>query len=197
VALGLHGYRSKHVTAPDPLTIALGVVILWAQTGMGHAAGDTWPGPVGRFVDLTHLVGIGLWIGTLAVLLFVAVPLLCRASRLAALAAVVRAFSVYARIGAALVVASGLTAALVYSGGSITVIPRSTWGRLLLIKLACLLGVLALGWYNWRVVTPALERQDADCGNRLRRAIRAELALGLLMLAITAILVASPLPGEG
>jgi putative copper export protein len=196
VALGVLSYRGNRVTTPDPSTIFLTVVILWAQTGMGHAAGDNWPGPVGRLIDFIHLAGIGVWLGTLAMLLFAVMPQLRHASRLPGLAAVVRAFSVYARVGVALVVASGVTAALVYTGGAIGMIPRSTWGRLLLIKLACMLGVLAVGWYNWRIVTPALEAHEATGSRRLRRAIRVELALGLLMLAITTVLVASPLPGE-
>ncbi|HEY8061813.1 MAG TPA: CopD family protein [Gemmatimonadales bacterium] len=197
IALGLLSYRGDRVSVPDPFTIVLIALMLWAQTGMGHAAGDNWPGPVGRLLDLTHLVGIGIWLGTLAVLTFAAVPLLGHASRLPTLAAVVREFSVYARVGAALAVASGATAALVYTGGSIGILTQSTWGRLLIIKVACMCGVLAVGWYNWKIVTPALEGLDADCRRRLRRAISVELALGLLMLAITTVLVASPLPGEG
>jgi copper transport protein len=196
VALGVLSYRRDRGSVPDPFTIVCTVAILWAQTGMGHPAGDNWPGSVGRLLDLTHLVGIGIWLGTLAVLTYAAVPLLGHASRLPTLAAVVRAFSVYARVGAVLVVASGATAALVYTGGSIGILTRSTWGRLLIIKVACMCGVLAVGWYNWKIVTPALEGQGADCRKRLRRAISVELTLGLMMLAITTALVASPLPGD-
>ena len=196
VALGVLSYRGDRVSVPDGFTIGCALLILWAQTGMGHAAGDNWPGPVGRLLDLTHLVGVGIWLGTLSVLTFAAVPLLRHVSRLPTLAAVVRAFSVYARAGAALAVASGATAALVYTGGSIGILTQSTWGRLLIVKVACMCGVLAVGWYNWKIVTPALEGQDADCRMRLRRAIGVELTLGLVMLAITTVLVASALPGE-
>ena len=55
-----------------------------------------------------------------------------------------------------------------------------------------LAGVAALGWYNWKRVLPAL---DADGGSqRLRRSARAELGLGLVVLLVTAILVALPTP---
>lgn len=197
IALGVLSYRGDRASAPDLFTIVCTAVILWAQTGMGHAAGDNWPAPVGRLLDLTHLVGIGIWLGTLAVLTYAAIPLLRHASRLPTLASVVRGFSVYARVGAGLAVASGITAALVYTGGSIGILAESTWGRMLIIKVACMCGVLAVGWYNWKIVTPALEGQDADCRQRLRRAISVELTLGLAMLAITTVLVTSPLPGEG
>jgi hypothetical protein len=46
-------------------------------------------------------------------------------------------------------------------------------------------------------VTPALEIGSPGCERRLRRAVIAEMALTIVMLAITAVLVASALPGEG
>jgi putative copper export protein len=103
---------------------------------------------------------------------------------------------VYARTGVVLVLISGVIAALVYAG-SVNMLLAATWGRLLLIKLAGMLGVLILGWYNWRVVTPALDGADPGARRRLRVAIRLELLLALAMLAITTMLVVSPLPGEG
>jgi putative copper resistance protein D len=188
--------RGDRPATPDRLTIAGTTVILWGQTGMGHAAGGTWHAPLGRLVDFAHLLGGGLWLGTLGVLLLVAVPVLRGDARLPVLADAVRRFSVNARIGATLLVVSGVIAAIVY-GGSVPLVLESTWGRLLLVKLGGLLGVVALGWYNWRVVTPALEGSQPLAADRLRLAIRLELVLGLLMLAITALLVVSPLPGEG
>lgn len=182
---------------PGAVFVALIATMLWGQTGMGHAAGENWPWPTGRLVDLTHLVGVGIWLGTLAVLLVVLLPVLSAAPLIPRLAGVIRRYSVFARTGAALVVTSGVTAALVYTGASIRALPESTWGRLLLFKLACMLGVLALGWYNWRLVTPALELCSPGCERRLRRAVIAEMALTIVMLAITAVLVASALPGEG
>lgn len=197
VGLALVTRRRDPMKTLNPLTMILVAIILWGQTGMGHAAGDNWHGPLGRLLDLAHLAGVGIWLGTLAVVLLVGLPLLHAESQLPTLAGVVRTFSVYARVGAVLAVISGTTAALVYSGGSLTIIPASTWGRLLLLKLVGMLGVLALGWYNWRVVTPALEGRQVSSPGTLRRAIRVELALGLVMLAITTMLVVSSLPGEG
>ena len=174
----------------------LTAIIVAAQTGMGHAAGSTWPTPVGRLVDFAHLVGAGLWLGTLGALAITALPLLRGEEQLPALARVVRGFSTFARIGVSLVIVSGITAALMYVG-PISTIVQSTWGKLLLVKLVCMLGVMALGWYNWRIVTPALEGAHPSCRQRLRRAVQLELALGFVMLTLTAFLVASSLPGEG
>lgn len=167
----------------------------WFQTGMGHPAGKTWPWPVGRVVDITHLVGAALWLGTLGALMYGIVPVLGDDAKIDPLARVIREFSVLARVGAALVVLSGAIATLHY-GDSIGAFFASRWGRLLTVKIAALSGVAALGWYNWKVMTPALEQGDPKSPRRLRRAIVLELGLGLLMLAITTMLVVSPLPGE-
>ena len=53
-------------------------------------------------------------------------------------------------------------------------------------------GVAALGFYNWRRVLPTLG--DDDATHRLRRSARAELGLGLVVLLVTAVLVALPTP---
>lgn len=176
------------------ITIILAVIV-WAQSGMGHAATNKWMAPLGRLLDSVHLTGAGIWIGTLGVLALVALPSLRTDERLTALAMVVRSFSVFARAGVTLVMVSGVIAALVYAG-SLQLLFDATWGRLLLVKVTIMIGVLALGWYNWKVVTPALDGADAGARAKLRTAIRLELLLALAMLAITTMLVASPLPGE-
>jgi len=193
--LALVARRYRGGVAPL-LLAALTAFIIWGQTGMGHAAGATWPGPTGRLLDGAHLVGLGLWLGTLGVITFAAFPSLRGDQQLAELAAVVQRFSFFARVGVILVVCSGAAAAVVYVGPLARIL-QSTWGRLLVIKLACMLGVLALGWYNWRVVTPALDAAHQTARARLRLAVRVELLLGLVMLAITTMLVVSALPGEG
>jgi putative copper export protein len=94
------------------------------------------------------------------------------------------------------VVISGILVALKYAG-SLSAFLVAPWGRLLMLKIVGLAGVAALGWYNWRVVTPAIDRGEARGTLQLRRAVQLEIALGLVMLAITAFLVATQLPREG
>jgi putative copper export protein len=174
---------------------ALGAMVIWAQTGMGHASGDAWHGRWGRVLDTAHILGAGIWLGTLGVLAIGIFPALQGAVRLPGLCGVVENFSRWARTGVLLVVGSGVTAAWTYAG-TIHALVTSTWGQLLLAKVAGLLGVAALGWWNWRVTTPALASGAEHSPAALRRAVRAELIIALVMLAITAVLVATPLPME-
>lgn len=176
-------------------TLVLVGLLLWAETGIGHAADEIWGSAVGRVVTLVHLVGAGYWLGTLAALALIVFPALRAERHLPVLAAVVRDFSLPARLGAALVLLSGASATWTYAG-SLQGILTSSWGRLLLIKLGVLAAVAALGAWNWRVVTPALERGEAVAPVQLRRAVAFELLLGAAVLAVTALLVASPLPGH-
>jgi putative copper export protein len=171
------------------------LLALWAQTGMGHAASSFWGGPLGRILQFSHLTGGGIWLGTLAVLAIAVFPTLHADADLPVLAGVLDDFSVLARAGAGVVALSGVLVALKYAG-SLHAFLAAPWGRLLLLKVSCLGGVAALGWYNWRIVTPAVVRCDAACTHQLRRAVRVELAIGIVMLGITAFLVATQLPRE-
>ncbi len=175
-----------------PLLILLA---LWAQTGMGHAASSFWGGPLGRGLELSHLIGGGVWLGTLGILGVAVFPALRQAAAQPLLTGVLADFSVAARAGAAITVLAGSLLTVKYAG-SLQALLAAPWGRLLMLKIVGLGGVTSLGWYNWRHTTPAVARGDADGAGRLRRAVRIELALGLLILAITAFLVATQLPRE-
>ncbi len=186
---------SRRWLKPATLAPWLILLALWAQTGMGHAASSFWGGPLGRILQLCHLIGGGVWLGTLGVLAVAVFPALRGDDKLPQLAGVLRDFSLAARIGASLVVLAGLLITLKYAG-SVHAFLAAPWGRLLMVKVAGLGGVAGLGWYNWRIVTPAVTRGDSQSATQLRRAVRLELALGLVMLGITAFLVATQLPRE-
>jgi putative copper export protein len=179
------------------LTIAMVLLVLVAvvaQGGLGHGADERWPGALGRVVHATHLFGGGIWLGTLGILAVVVFPLLHGADHLPALASVVRAFSRPARVGAGLVVASGVGATWRYTNGAVFGLPDALWGQLLLIKVGLVLGVMALGAWNWRRATPALEDGGVDAGAALRKAVLFELLLTAVILGLTAWIVGSPLP---
>jgi len=86
---------------------------------------------------------------------------------------------------------TGLFAAWLHIGFS-SALWTSDYGRTLLIKLAILSIVLATGAYNWRRVRPSLG--DDTGARRMQRSATAELAVGVLVVIVTAVLVATPPP---
>ena len=155
------------------LVVALAMAI--AMGGLGHAAADDvqW---LSRTIDATHVMAVGLWLGTLWCLRNATTA---DWSRLSAIAT----------IGAPLAVASGVGSALRRVGGaSLGQIIDSDYGRLLVLKLAIVVIILALG---------ARHRRDV----RAHRApgpasVRTELMLAFATLAVTAVLTGTAPPGE-
>lgn len=100
------------------------------------------------------------------------------------------AFSALALWCVGALVASGTLGAWVQLG-SVAALWGSAYGRTLLVKLGAVALVFAAGAYNWRRISPTL----GDAAARLRRSAALELALGAFVLAVTAVLVATPPPG--
>jgi len=157
----------------------------------GHARAMFHGSVLGVLTGACHVIGAGLWLGTLVVLAFTAWigPIDGRVGRVTR---IITAFSPIALVGASLTALSGVVSAW-QTVGSIHALTGTEYGRTLLVKLCCLGGVAALGAYNWRVVQPKLEHGAGD--DLLRRSAWTELALGALLLIVTAVLVALPAPG--
>jgi putative copper export protein len=179
------------------LTIA---VIAFAASAplSGHPAAAESPW-LAVATQLLHIIGAGGWVGSLAALTLIAIP---RARHLAdfesgnvdaRIAGLVRAFSPTALGFSAVLGLSGLLLAWENLGG-VAALWQSSYGRILLLKLGALSVVAATGAYNWRGVLPALGQPVASA--RLRRSSLVELLAASLVLLITAVLVASPMPGE-
>lgn len=135
---------------------------------MGHAAGQ----PYRVAVDALHLLGGGVWLGTLAVLV------VARAGD-----SLFGRFSPLALSGAAIAASSGLVMAWIYVGtfGNLWTTP---YGRLLIGKLAVLLAVAGCGYVNWR----RLRAQQPPAVARL------EVGLALAVVVITAFLTETAHP---
>jgi putative copper export protein len=88
---------------------------------------------------------------------------------------------------------TGVAAAWLHLG-TLPALWQSAYGRTLLIKLAVLTLVVATGAYNWRVVRPFLNRNGNTAISRLHRSATLEIIIGAVVIAITAILVATPTP---
>jgi len=183
-------WRGRPFVGPSLAPIAA-LVLAATVPLMGHPRVIPMGAPLGILAGALHLLGAGLWLGTLTHLAVVAWvgPAEGRVTRLSAL---VSAFSPLALAGAACVGITGLLTAW-QTVGSFGALWSSTYGRTLLLKLGTMAAILALGAYNWRVAQPRLARGEGD--DVFRRSAWIELSLGALLLLITSLLVALPAPG--
>ncbi len=160
----------------------------------GHAVEHPWGLPLGVGLHALHLIGGGVWLGTLFSILVAGLRAVTRpapAQDHAAVARLITAFSPIALTGAGLAVGAGVLMAYAYIGDFAS-LWGTTYGRTLLVKLTLLAVTMALGAWNWRRVTPRL---GTDAGtSQLTRSATVELFIGALLLAATAVLVALPAP---
>ena len=160
----------------------------------GHAVAVPGRTALAVSVDALHVLAAGAWIGSLFSLVTAGVPT-ARAfgpeSAENAVRALVEAFSPTALAAATVLALSGALTAWLHFG-SIRDLWMSTFGRTLLVKLGVLSLVAATGAYNWRRVLPTLGRAGGRA--RLQRSATVELTIAAVVVAITAILVATPTP---
>jgi methionine-rich copper-binding protein CopC len=183
-------------TAPWWLA-GLGAALLAATPAMsGHAASTPWLAPLPILTDTVHVIGAGGWLGSLLLLLVVGIPValrLAQPDRGPAVAALVNAFSPTALFFAGTAAATGVFAAWLHLG-TVPALWESTYGRTLLLKLAVLSIVFGTGAYNWLKVKPALGEEAA--AGRLRKSATLELAVGVVVVLVTAVLVATSPPTD-
>lgn len=157
----------------------------------GHAIAESRP-VIGVILDSIHVLAAGAWLGTLIVLVAIAVPLLRDATARAALHGLLARFSRIALLSAAALTLTGVYAAWV-NVGSWHALWSTPYGDALVRKLWAVVVVAGLGAMNWRVTVPRL-----TLGGRQRFAATggAEVIAALLIFLFTAVLVGQPLPIE-
>ena len=162
----------------------------------GHAVGSDRGGAWGFPLNALHVLAGGAWLGTLAVVLVAGLPATRRDGLVdpGTVANLIHAFSPIALFSACIAILAGSVLGFLYLEGSIAALFASRYGRTLLLKLGALAGVLSLGAYNWRIQRRRLDGMQGVAG--LQRTAAAELTLGGILLAVTAVLVALPMPGE-
>jgi copper transport protein len=190
-ALAHNGRRNN----PSWPLAALSALTLAATPALtGHAIGSD-EAFIAVPLDIVHVLAGSAWLGTLALILFVGIGSAAKApgdisigSRVASL---INQFSPLALFCGAAVVATGLATSLLHVQ-PISRLWASTYGMTLIVKLALVSLLFSLGAWNWRRVKPNLGGDEGVIA--LRFSARLELAASVLVLAVTAFLVALPLP---
>jgi putative copper export protein len=170
----------------DAIALPLVAASAFTLAFTGHAASEE-PVPLSVLADGIHVLASGVWVGTLAVVL-------ATTHEAEVFLARIRRFSPMALVAAPVVAATGLTSAWLRLS-HVSDLWLTGYGRWLSIKVALFLGVLALGYFNWRVGTRHLAAsKDATA---MRATVRTELLLALAVLLATAFLLSTPLPEGG
>ncbi|HEY6842926.1 MAG TPA: CopD family protein [Thermoanaerobaculia bacterium] len=149
-----------------------------------------------RLINPIHRLAAGFWIGTLFVVIVAGVaPLLTSGltteRRGAFAAAMIHAFSPLALGSAFVLVVFGVITAWRHLK-RVDALWTTPYGYALIVKLFFVLGVVALGGWNWRRQRPLLGSERAAVA--IRRSATAELFVALMVLVVTAILVSLPSP---
>jgi putative copper export protein/methionine-rich copper-binding protein CopC len=168
------------------------IALAFSPALSGHAASAPERTSLAIVADAIHVIGAGGWLGSLLFVLLVGIPSALRLEgdqKVSAVSRLVNAFSPTALAFAGATVATGATAAWLHIG-SVRGLFETNYGLTLIAKLGVLAIVAATGAYNWLRVKPALDRPNG--AKLLTKTATVELAVAVLVLAVTAVLVATP-----
>lgn len=182
VRVGALALAAFLVRTRRPVLVGIPTLVALATPGLAGHAGTTAPVAVNVVTDIVHMAAAAAWIGGLVVLL--RVPFANGRGGQEALGRLVDRFSRLAMVSVGLIIATGIWRS--YSEVRTTDAVDTTYGFVLIAKVAAFLPLVALGYVNQRVVRPRL---DAEA---LRRNVWAEVAAGALVVALTAVLVNLP-----
>jgi copper transport protein len=186
-------YRARWVAA------LLGAGIVATYAGAGHAS-TTAPSWLSMPIDGLHLAAMAIWLGGLVILLVGVLP----RREPDELEYVLPRFSNVAFVSVCVLAASGTYAA--WRGvGTIHAIFSTTYGLLVLTKILLFVGLLAIANVSRHLVhrrkiafamadtvlDEPVEEHDVDV-ERLRRSVVVEVLVALVVLGVTAVLVAQP-----
>ncbi|HET9609158.1 MAG TPA: copper resistance protein CopC [Acidimicrobiales bacterium] len=180
VAAAAAGTATLWRRTPLPVLVPLAAALVTVS-----AAGHAWTAPdrvVAVASDVVHLGAVAVWAGGLLPLLVV-LPLLGPDER----RRVTTRFSTVA-VAAVVVVALSGTVSGWQQVRTLDALTSTTYGRLVLAKVAGLVVLVALGWVNRARLVPLVRRATSP----LRRSLRIEVAVAALVLAVTAALIHEP-----
>ena len=185
-ALGIlrTGAMTRQMIAPSCVVAS---IYLIALAYVGHSRSQVAPW-LGVPVDVVHTAGVAVWLGGLAALLLVVVPVVESAAALNAFSR----FSFIAERAVAVIAVTGVIQTVRLHGNPIDML-SNTHGLLLIAKIALVVVMLRLAIRNRRTLqhhrSAALANNDRS-RDLLLRATTTEVLFGFGVLVLTAILVA-------
>jgi putative copper resistance protein D len=195
-------WPSNHSRFLNGLALLLGTCLVGTLAWAGHAGAEfelTTKGIFHLTADALHLIAAAAWVGALVPLALVLRPAL--GSGVPALGIARSATVRFSTLGVLSVTVLGLTGAINswVLAGSVRALTATDYGHLLLVKVALFLVMLSVAAINRLRLTPNLLQQgDAasawTAAGQLRRNAIVEAGIGVIILAIVAVLGTMP-PG--
>jgi copper transport protein len=196
VTLAMLGWRGVRRWPGQAALVATGLALLTSSLN-SHAAALLSGAYLAVAADWIHFLGVAAWIGGLLSMVFV-LPIAVESSQRVGdrvLAGAVARFSNVALLSVGVIVVSGTFQAWL-EVGSWEGLVQSAYGLSVTAKIALLAVMLAMAAFNLLIVRPGLARMVAggtaaaasELARRFGLAIRGEVALGLVVLAVAAVL---------
>ena len=164
------------------------LLILGAQVAASHAAARLDARPAMEVAGFVHMGAAAVWIGGLPYLLLA----LAGTAQPSASNLIGRRYSLMSMLAVALLICAGIAMAIEYVG-SPEALYGTAYGVMVLTKALLLVGMLFLGWMNYRLVRK-LQGNSGAFVLTLRRFVEAELGIGLTVLFAAGSLTSQP-PG--
>ena len=193
------GRRSNKSAVTDALAVTFAGVLVGTLAFAGHAVGARGiEGIVHPAADFAHLVAAAAWVGTLLPLALLLAAVAHEGTSVDVAHTAIRRFSNFGLVIVGLLLLTGIINAL-YLAGSVSALTQTDYGRLLLIKVALFLVMVAIAVVNRQIWTPRLVRDGSPASGRhalgrLRRNAAMEAGLGAIIIVIVAVLGVTPPP---
>jgi putative copper resistance protein D len=172
--------------------IATATALLMTQAWLGHAAegGATAYGALMIAVYAIHALAAAAWVGGLPMLLFALAEIAHDGDAKARTLTILSRFSLMATLAVTFILVSGIANTAFRVAGSFDKLFWTGYGAILLTKLGAVALMLALAYFNRFVAIPQmrLSPKGEERIGGLRASIAVELALGIIVLGVAAIL---------
>ena len=180
-----------------PVELVLGAALLFTPGLAGHASSGDQPG-IGLALDVVHLAAASLWLGGLLLLASFLVARAPDDQKPEDPARVTLKVSTVAFIAVVVIVGTGVCQSI-RQVGSIYALFHTTYGWTLVVKILFVILLIGLGALSRRIVhggwglrhpvRPPVTPEHSGQLSKLRRSVLAEIAIALVVLAVTALLV--------
>ena len=175
------------------LAVAFAGTLAWSGHAAGGLGGEAVLHPA---ADVLHLIAAAAWVGALLPLIVLFASASADDASLAIARTATARFSILGILSVGTLLVTGIVNTF-YLAGSVPALLHTEYGRLLLIKIALFMAMVAIAAVNRLRLTPQLLQQTSiaasrDALRKLRRNAAIEVLAGAIVIAIVATLGTMP-----